>query len=156
MSELLTRLKADQLTARKARDTATASLLSTVISEATKLSAEDYKKGVTEATDERVLRTLKSFVSNLDLAIESSSTGAIGVGLTNHAKFLAERETLIVYIPSELSEDALRSEVVALARETGKELTVRDTGTVKTALEARFPGQINAKALSGILKEGVS
>jgi uncharacterized protein YqeY len=92
---LLEKIKADQLAARKARDTVAAPLLTTLIGEATKVSDEEYKKAqaaaekvespedkaaridlktgeptpisvTVEITDEKVIATLKKFLKNAE------------------------------------------------------------------------------------------
>ena len=55
---LLDELKADQLTARKLSDRLKADVLTTLIGEATQITTEEFKRGVTEVTDEKVVACL--------------------------------------------------------------------------------------------------
>lgn len=153
MSELLQKIRGHQLEARKARNTIATGVLTAVIGEAGKITAEDHKKGLTEVTDERVLKTLKSFVGNIDLSLNGEPGKSSPVANEEaRAKLQAERVVLMAYIPQELDETALRAEVALIAAKTGTPLSIKDTKTVKTTLEEKFPGQINARLLSDVLK----
>lgn len=155
---MLDRLKADQLAARKDRDAVRAALLTTVISEASYVSEQDFKAGRTQTTDEKVVRTVKSFMGNIEKALNGYVDEATGAKIppvtdpTARAKYEAERGILLPYIPSELSETELRAEVALLAADNAGPFTLKDTKTVKSSLEAKFPGRVNGKLLVDIIK----
>ncbi len=68
---LLDELKADQLAARKVSDRLKADLLTTLIGEATQITTEEFKRGVTEVTDEKVVATVAKFLKNTKLTLEN-------------------------------------------------------------------------------------
>jgi uncharacterized protein YqeY len=151
-------IKTAQVEARKARDPIRSSILTTLISEATKVTAEEFKSGKTEITDEKVIKTLRTFVGNINMSLNGDSGKGITPIPNGDAREKLEAELVILspYIPTELTEAQLRDEVAKMATESGETYTVRDTGKVKAALELRFPGQIDARTLSTIMKEGVA
>ncbi|MFN3875262.1 MAG: hypothetical protein ACK4L7_05045, partial [Flavobacteriales bacterium] len=68
---LLDQLKADQLSARKSNDRLKADLLTTLIGEATQITTEEFKRGVTDVTDEKVAATVAKFLKNTKLILEN-------------------------------------------------------------------------------------
>ena len=68
---LLDELKADQLAARKSNDRLKADLLTTLIGEASQVTTEEFKRGVTEVTDEKVAATVAKFLKNTKLTLEN-------------------------------------------------------------------------------------
>ena len=69
---LLDELKADQLAARKLSDRLKADLLTTLIGEAAQITTEEFKRGVTEVTDEKVVATIAKFLKNTKLSEAAS------------------------------------------------------------------------------------
>ena len=93
---LLDTIKADQLAARNSKDTVAASLLPTLISEASKI------------TDDRVITTIKKFLKSVENArdILAGSPDA----LSAKAVINLNREIVILngYLPQQLDEARLR------------------------------------------------
>jgi uncharacterized protein YqeY len=147
MSNLLNQIKADQLVARKARDTVKSSLLTTLIGEASFVSEQDYKAGKTEITDEKVLATIRKFlkgaVETLRLLLATNS-GVIQPIQT--AKI--EIDILESYIPQQLSEDELRMIIV-----TFKEANPgANVGAIMGYLKTNHAGLYDGKMASALAK----
>lgn len=167
MSELLNLLKRDQVAARKnamatktAEATWKAGLLTTLIAEASVVSAEDFKKGVKAPTDERVMNKLKAFRSNIELTLHGDPAKSIaGVGEGDaRQKLEFENGVLADYIPKALTKAELNTAVDVAAEVSGikRPLEMKDMRAIKSALEARYPGQIDGKALSDLIKAEAS
>ena len=77
---LLDELKADQLAARKSNDRLKADLLTTLIGEATQITTEEFKRGVTEVTDEKVAATVAKFLKNTKQTLENLSAERARLG----------------------------------------------------------------------------
>lgn len=139
MSELLKRIAADQLTARKAGDKIAASVLTTLLGEASKLTAEDHKKGVTEVTDGRVIATVKSFTANVEQTL--------GLAPEDRKPALQrELEVLSAYVPAQLTEDDL-VRVIGGYKTEGLNL-----GQIMGRLKTEYEGQYDGKLASSIAK----
>lgn len=120
----LSTIKADQLAARKARDSARATLLTTLIGEIeTALRKPDPKS---EA--EVIVTTVKAFVKRIDefLVVAPQSPQSITL--------LVEREILEKYLPAQVSEDTIRASI----KGQFPELTTKDKGSVMKFLKAEY------------------
>lgn len=136
---LIDKIKADQLQARKDRNPVATALLTTLIGEVSKVGSD----GNREITDAKVVKTIHSFVGNIDLTLEKAGDEA-------RQKLQAERDILVGYVPPLLTEDELRAAIAEAA--PGETLTMRDTGRIKGLLEEKHPGAVDGKMLSMILK----
>ena len=87
---LLDELKADQLAARKLSDRLKADLLTTLIGEATQITTEEFKRGVTEVTDEKVAATVAKFLKNTKLTLENLAN-LLTVKMTAYGKDKGEQ-----------------------------------------------------------------
>jgi len=162
MSDLLERIRIDQVEARKAamKDRTNAELpikvglLTTLLGEASKITAEEHKKGVTEVTDEKVLRTAKAIKSNIVLALRGDPEKNITPVTDEAARAKLETEVTILaaYVPEELSETELRVEIEKIAAMKGEPLTMKDMKETLASLNASHPGRVDAKILSTILR----
>lgn len=139
MSELLKRVAADQLAARKSGDKIAASVLTTLLGEASKLTAEDHKKGVTEVTDGRVIATVKNFISNVEQTLSVARP-------EQQADLQREMEILSAYVPAQLTEDDL-NRVIGAWKDEGKNL-----GQIMAQLKAEYEGRYDGKLASGIAR----
>ena len=117
---LLDELKADQLSARKLNDRLKADLLTTLIGEATQITTEEFKRGVTEVTDEKVDATVAKFLKNTKLTLENlASERARLIEAGSHASKIDERtkaaetelEILSSYGPKQMTESELREAI---------------------------------------------
>jgi len=96
---LMEQIKTMQVTARKSAS-AEASLLTTLLGE----SAMVGKNAGRETTDAEVVAVVKKFIKNIDETI-----GELTKRNKDAEVFLAERKVLEQFLPSQLSEMALRS-----------------------------------------------
>lgn len=168
---MLERLKADQLLARKTNDKVAASLLTTLLGEATKVSDEEFKKGMTEITDEKVIVTVKKFLKNteetlriLDAEFEQvmghsphdSKTYILGdkgrVFMESRTpKWQAvKREIQILneYLPQQMSETQLRTAIDKFKSEN----IDANVGSIMAYLKANFAGLYDGKLASQLAK----
>jgi len=139
MGSLLTSLKADQLTARKSKNTVEATLLTTLIGEASMAGKND---GNRESTDDEVLYVIRKFIKGAKdtmAVIESSSE-----------MFKALENELVVlerYLPKQLSENELIAHIKTIAEEI-EATTAKDMGRVMKELQTRFAGLYDGKVAS--------
>ena len=168
---LLEQIKADQLNARKAKDTVVTNLLTTLIAEASKVSDEDFKKGNTQITDAKVQSTIRKFVKNAEetkLAVAEEFTRSVGLppndgniylvdeGQRAHIERLSpklevvSREIAILnaYLPTQLSEDKLRT----IIDEFRVENPDANVGAVMSYLKANYEGLYDGKLASTLAK----
>ena len=112
-----------ELAARKANDRLKADLLSTLIGEATQITTEEFKRGVTEVTDEKVAATVAKFLKNTkqtleNLASERARLVEAGGDASKVEARLAAAETeqaiLSAYSPKQMTEAELREAINAL------------------------------------------
>ncbi|PTS89531.1 hypothetical protein DBR41_23625 [Pseudomonas sp. HMWF010] len=154
---LLDGLKADQLTARKLNDRLKADLLTTLIGEATQITTEEFKRGVTEVTDEKVVATVAKFLKNTKLTLENLSTerarlieaGSDASKVDERSK-AAEAELAILssYGPKQITESELRDAINDFrARNPGA-----NVGAIMAHLKTSFGGQYDGKTASLLAK----
>lgn len=139
MSELLEQIRGDQLAARKAGNKAAAALLTTLIGEATKVTAEEFKKGQTEITDGKVVAKIKSFSEN------AKQTLAVAPA-DRKSEIQAEIDILEGYLPQQVSEDELRA-IIGMWKEDGLNL-----GQIMAKLKAEYEGRYDGKLASSIAR----
>jgi uncharacterized protein YqeY len=136
---LIDKVKADQLAARKARDTVAASLLTTLLGEVTTLAKN---AGREHPTDEEVSATIRKFLkSNTEL-----QSHLIDVALLATAKL--EAMLLTAFLPKQMSEDELRVAVKAIVADGAA-----NVGAVMGQLKAKHAGLYDGKTASAIIKE---
>jgi uncharacterized protein YqeY len=119
-------LRADQLAARKSANTATASLLTTLIGEA---AAIGKNAGNRETTDAEVVATVQKFLKNnatiIELGVEKLGEVAFNTA-TN------EKQILEGYMPKKLSQMQIMAEIAEV------KCTVADVKKLKGAVMAHF------------------
>jgi uncharacterized protein YqeY len=104
--------------------------------------------GNRDSTDQEVEAVVQKFLKN------NAETLTRVADPTQRERYESERAILQRYVPVELTETELRAVLVEFAQ--GEPLTLKDTGRVKQALQASYPGRVNGRILSDILKAGVS
>lgn len=143
MASLMETLKKDQLQARKNKDNVTASLLTTLISEAAMIGKND---GNRETTDLEVVRVVKKFVANIEETLK----------IRNDEKLQSEKRILEDYLPRQLTEDDIKSFVAVMiikSQLASDPLTQKDFGKIMKALQAEHPGCVDGKLASQVIKE---
>lgn len=154
---LLEELKADQLAARKLSDRLKADLLTTLIGEATQITTEEFKRGVTEVTDEKVVATVAKFLKNTKLTLENLATerarlieaGGDASKMDDRTR-AAETELAILtsYGPKQMTETQLR-EVINDFKAKNPDANV---GTIMAHLKTSFGGRYDGKVASALAK----
>ena len=154
---LLDELKADQLAARKSGDRLKSDLLTTLIGEATQITTEEFKRGVTEVNDEKVAATVAKFLKNTKLTLENLAnerTRLIDAGgdaskVDQRAK-AAETELAILssYGPKQMTEAELRAAIDDF-RARNPDANV---GAIMAHLKTNFGGQYDGKAASALAR----
>lgn len=154
---LLDELKADQLAARKAKARLKADLLTTLIGEAAQITTEEFKRGVTQVTDDKVAATLAKFVKNTKQTLESLASerarrlqaGGDASETDERIKAAeAELAVLSAYGPQPMSEAQLREVIDAFRAKTPE----ANVGMIMAHLKANFAGQYDGKAASALAK----
>lgn len=138
---LIEKIRADLLTARKARATVAANSLTALVGEAVMVGKN---AGNRESTDEEVIATVRKFLKNLEETKRN---------LVAHNKDTAvcEEEIAIIskYLPQQMSVDELRSAVAAIAAETAG----ANMGVVMKVLKERYAGLYDGKLASEVVKQ---
>jgi uncharacterized protein YqeY len=154
---LLDELKADQLAARKSNDRLKADLLTTLIGEATQITTEEFKRGVTAVTDEKVAATVAKFLKSTKLTLENLAserarlieTGGdaskVDVRITAAE---TEQAILSTYSPKQMTEAELRDAINAF-RAANPDANV---GAIMAHLKETFGGRYDGKAASALAR----
>ena len=154
---LLDQLKADQLAARKQNDRLKADLLTTLIGEATQITTEEFKRGVTEVTDDKVVATVAKFSKNSKLTLENlaSDRARLAEAAGDASKVderikAAETELAILssYGPKQMTEAELRAAIDAFKANNPD----ANVGAIMAHLKTNFGGQYDGKAASALAK----
>jgi uncharacterized protein YqeY len=143
---LLTKLKTDQLQARKDRDAVRASLLTTLIGEATAIGKND---GNRDTTDAEVIAVIKKFIKNVNEVIRVAGDYR---DADRADQGWAEKTILESYLPVQLTGDALLQTIKQIADELNAH-TLRDVGKVMGALKSRYDGQYEGTVAVALVKE---
>ncbi len=155
---LLDELKADQLAARKANARLKADLLTTLIGEAAQITTEEFKRGVTEVTDDKVAATIAKFVKSTKQTLENLATerarrlqtGADASKVDERITAAeAELAVLSAYGPKQMSPAQLREVIDAFRADTPG----ANVGMIMAHLKANFAGQYDGKAASALAKD---
>lgn len=138
---LIERIKADLLTARKARNMVAANSLTALVGEAVMVGKN---AGNRESTDEEVIAMVRKFLKNLEETKRN---------LVAHGKNVAvcEEEIAIIskYLPQQMSADELKSAIVTIAEETAG----ANMGVVMKVLKEKYAGLYDGKLASTLTKE---
>lgn len=150
MGALTTQLKADLVTAMKAKDEQAKSTIRLALSA---LHTEEVSGDEAhELTDQQELAVITREVNKRKDAAEAYTSG-------NRpelaAKELGEADFLSRYLPTPLTTDqvqALVDEEVAKASEGGEKPTMRQMGQLIKAVTARAEGRSDGRTISGLVK----
>ena len=140
---LLQQIKSAQVTARKARDSVTARLLTTLIGEAEMVG----KNANREVTDQEVVATIKKFIKNLDetIRVAGDYRDADRCDLA-----WAEKTVLEQFLPKQLSEAEIRV-LISDFLDVGE--TRPNMGEVMKYMKSNYDGQYDGKVVSKIAGE---
>ena len=140
MSALLEQIRRDQVAARKAKDTFAATALTTLLGEAS-------PSGNETVTDEQVTKVVQKFLKNLREVLEFTKD------VDAQSDIRKEIGLLEKYQPKQLTEDEIRSFVVAIIGGCGDVPAAKKVGLMMGALSAHYKGQYDGKIASAIVKE---
>ena len=148
MPTIYENLRADIVTAMKARDTVTTTALRTADA-AIKRAALDANK---EIDDPLVIATLRKAVKNLaDAKVDFEKGGRADLVAANEA----EIRTLEKYLPQGLDAAKLDALIVSAIQETGAQ-SKKDMGKVIGALRGKYAGQMDMAKASAAVKGKLS
>jgi len=142
MSELLKQIKADQLSARKAGRKHEATVLTTLLGEAS-------PSGTQIVTDEHVQGVIKKFLKNLRDVMGYTANPEVQDRMKDEISIL-ER-----YQPKQLTEDELRRFISVTLDEIGDVPAQKQVGMVMKELTAKYKGQYDGKVASQLVKKMV-
>ncbi len=154
---LLDQLKTDQLAARKASDRLKADVLTTLIGEATQITTEEFKRGVTEVTDEKVVATVAKFAKNTKLTLDNLATERARLVETggdtskvDERTKAAETELAILssYGPKQMTEAELRAAIDDFRAKNPD----ANVGAIMAHLKTSFGGQYDGKTASALAR----
>lgn len=141
MSDLLNKLKKEQLLARKAKDTLRASLLTTVIGEA---SPSGNQTVTDENVQEKVGNFYKSLRDNKKIYLERN---------VDTTEVDREMEILLEFMPKQLTEEDLKVVVSEFVESNDLPEGNKAMGSVMAHLARNYKGQFDGKVAKGIVLE---
>ena len=141
--DLLDKIRADQIQARKNRNTTAAQVLTTLLGEA---AAVGKTAGNRKTTDSEVVAIVKKFLKNYDETL-SVVTNSIDIERIHY-----EKEIVSVYLPKQMSEEELKTAIVDIVEELGVN-SPKQMGQVMGAIKSKFEGQYDGKLASSIVRE---
>lgn len=143
---LIEQIKAAQLAARKNRDAATASTLTTLIGEAEMIG----KNANRIVHDLEVTAIVKKFIDNIKFTLEQFklNPAAFQDGVEKH---LSEKALLQKFLPEQLDLIQLTNIIVSIKTEIGA-TTQKDMGKLMALLKSRHEGTYDGKMAASIVK----
>lgn len=144
---LLAQIKQEQLAARKAKETAKAALLTTLIGEVEMVGKND---GNREVTDVEVVAMVKKFLKNVNETLKA--LGGIEGGIA--MQYMAESQILESYLPKQFTEDQLTTILDSIKIEISA--GPKDMGKMLGLLKNRFDGQYDGRLASTVAKSLIS
>ena len=142
---LINQIKADQLQARKDKDKALASCLTTLYSEAANIGLNDGKR---ETSDLEVVAVAKKFIKNLDEVIANVDKDAAIL-------FEFEKDVYSRYLPQQLTEAEI-TDIAAGVIATIDEPSMRSLGLVMKELNQKHAGKFDGKTASSLVRQLLS
>lgn len=140
---LIGKIKADQLQARKDRDSLKATLLTTLIGEASAIGKNDGNRDVTDA---EVVAVIKKFIKGIDETLVY-----LGDNAPLQSKVVAsEKGMLEVYLPKQLNAAQLKLIVDTLNDYAGVGLSKK---FIMQFLKENHAGQYDGKLASAVIDE---
>ena len=131
MSTLIEQIKADQLTARKARQKTAASILTTLIGEAEAIG----KKADNRApTNQEVLATIKKFIKGIDEVLTHSIKDELAT---------KEKQILEGYLPKQMEIPELQDKISEIIKENHYQM--KQMGMVMKELKEKYNGLYDGK-----------
>lgn len=136
---LITKIKADQLTARKAKNAVAASLLTTLMSDALMVAKNAGREA---PSDDEVIAVVRKFLKGNAEVQANVKDERLGIAIQ-------EAALLNDYLPQQMTNEALRNHVTGFIKNND----AKDMGSVMKYLKENFSRLYDGKAASGIIKE---
>lgn len=133
---LLQKLKNDQLSLRKLKNSKDALILTTLIGEASIIGKNN---GNRESTDSEVITVIKKFIKNIEETLKI---------VPDHEKSLYEKDILTKYLPEQLTNIELEDIVLKLKTENNFKM-----GDIMKYLKENFEGRYDGKNASQLIKK---
>ena len=137
---LIQTIKNDQLTARKAKDKLQATLLTTLLGDASMPGKND---GNRESTDAEVIKVIKKFINGIDEMIKH---GGDTVTLD------AEKLILETYMPAQMSDEEIKIAVSGFMVDLNA-ITMKDMGKVMGAMNKAHAGTFDGGVASKYVRD---
>lgn len=148
---LLSEIKAKQLRARKERDSASASALTTLIGDAEMVG----KNAGRDTTDSEVMAVVKKFIKNVDETMRLMDEKLPADGKMALIPFAAEKALYESFLPKQLNEAELKEVVALIIAEVGA-AGPKDMGKVMKPLKERYDGQFDGSLASVVVKAALA
>lgn len=146
---LLSKIKQDQLQARKNRDSLKATLLTTLIGEATNIGKND---GNRETTDQEVTAVIQKFLKGINESISFLKNDNAGA----HDTLNGEKSVLEAYLPRQLTleqiQDIVSAQIAAGNLKRDPSLKGAAMKYLKETVPGQYDGKVAAQAIEFILK----
>lgn len=134
MSELVQRIKLEQLEARKNKDSVKASLLTTLLGEYEVLS----KNSLSMSAEETMMMLIKKFLKNISITMESRS----------NEELVLEKEILESFLPAQLTREKLEM-IVGSYMSAGH----NDKPSLMKQLKADYAGAYDGRMANEVITE---
>jgi uncharacterized protein len=147
---LLSTLKADQLAARKSKQSVKAGLLTTLIGEAEMVGKND---GNREVTDSEVTALVKKFMKGVDESIAALTKNLgteDGIDRLRLNILFEERVILESYLPQQFTQEQL-THIIGSMKVEFNVLDVKGKGVIMKSLKERFDGQYDGKMAAQVV-----
>lgn len=141
--KLKEKINADYMTAFRAKNTTAKNLLSVIKGE---IQTTEKNTGVENMSDEDVMKILKKTVKSL-----KETNASFPSAQTAEELFIAE-----AYLPTQMSEEEVRTavdEIIASMRTT---LTIKEMGKVMGQFNSKYAGLSDGKLVSQVVKDALT
>lgn len=142
---LINQIKKDQIEARKNKDSVKANLLTTLIGEAEMVGKNNGNRAPSDA---EVQVVIKKFIKGIDEILTLTFDKDI-------QNFLTELAILKSYLPEQLSQEQLASEISKIISSLNVANPSQAIGAVMKELSAKFSGKFDSKQASILIKENL-
>jgi uncharacterized protein YqeY len=139
---LLNKIKDDQFAARKAKDTVTATLLTTLYSEALMVG----KNAGRETSDDEVLKVIQKFLKGVNETIVALQSKG-GEYLDKVGGAILEKCILEAYLPKQITEVEIIAELQPLIASG-----VTSVGDLMKSLKSKYGAALDGKTASALIK----
>lgn len=139
---LLEKIKADQITARKAKDKYAITVLTTLYAESQRPGLDDGKR---ESTDVEVIKVIKKFIKGVDETM----------AINEDADLLPEKFIYQMYLPPQFNTHTLSKIIELIVRVDNLE-GMKNMGKVMSKLKADHDGLYDGKEAARLVKEHLS